>query len=332
MRTTIIVTFIMTLGLVVSDVYAEQNQSAPANTFSGVPCNSFDPAATVPQTVAAPTDPDALTIVPIATDLYLIAGGGGNVTVFVTPAGTVVVDGKLPNANDALLACVTRITSSPIEFVVGTHHHGDHIGGIRALSPNARIVTHENTRTHMLAANHPTPDLVFTAKTSLFLTDTPIEVYHFGNGHTDGDAVVLFPTERVLHAGDLFVQELPFIDYANGGNSADWIIALGGILALDFDVVIPGHGLPLQKRDVQIFRDRLLTLRTRATQLVRRGVSPLETLELLETGDLGWTLAPDAPFVEESFPEFYNELVVELETLNPQEPVESTDLQDDQSP
>ncbi len=329
MRTSIILTVIMSLGLVVNHLYAGQNQSAPLNTFSGVPCSLFIPSATAPQTVATQTDPDTLTIVPIATDLYLIAGGGGNVTMYVTPVGTVLVDRKLPNAHDALLACVTRVTSSPIEYVIGTHHHDDHIGGTRALSPVARVVTHKNTRAHMLAANHPTPDLVFTAKTSLFLTDAPIEVYHFGNGHTNGDAVVLFPTERVLHAGDLFVQGLPFIDYANGGNSADWIAALGGILALDFDMVIPGHGLPLQKHDVQIFRDRLLTLRTRATQLVRRGVSPQQTLELLETSDLGWPLSPDAPFVQQSFPEFYNELVVELENLNLQKPVESADLQND---
>ena len=69
MRTTIIVTFIMALGLVVSDVYAGQNQSAPVNTFVGVPCDLFNPAATAPQAVTAPTNPDALTIVPIATDL-----------------------------------------------------------------------------------------------------------------------------------------------------------------------------------------------------------------------------------------------------------------------
>ena len=73
-----------------------------------------------------------------------------------------------------------------------------------------------------------------------------IEVYHFGRAHTDGDIVVLFPDHRVLSAGDMFTvgDATPqLVDYAGGGSAREWPVTLDGALKLDFDQVVPGHGV-----------------------------------------------------------------------------------------
>ena len=250
----------------------------------------------------------------VAADLYVVTGSGGNVAVHVTSEGVVLVDSKVAQNQGALLGCVNRVTERPVRYVIRTHHHDDHTGSNELLADSARVrvLAHENMRTNMMERRRSAPpDVVFTEKTSLFLGDATIEVHHFGNGHTNGDAVVLFPELDVLHAGDLFVDGLPFIDYANGGNSADWIDTLGGILSLDFETVIPGHGPLMTKRDVQTFRDQFVTLRTRMTQLIYRGVTKEQARAELETTDLKWTLTSDSLFVRQSFPDFYDELLAE---------------------
>ena len=307
------------------------SQTEVPEPLLGTPCALFTPtpdprevdenadAAAVPPSPAPPVTTRArgvasLLMLEVADDLYVVTGSGSNVAVHVTNEGTVLVDDKFARNHDELMGCVARVTDLPIRYVVGTHHHGDHMGGNEPLTAagGVLVLAHENVRTNMVAGNQPAPpEVVFTKKTSLVLGEATVEVHHFGRGHTNGDAVVLFPELEVLHAGDLFVDGLPFIDYANGGSSADWIETLGGVLSLDFETVIPGHGPVMTKRDVQSFRDRFVTLRTRMTQLIDRGVTKERALAQLETRDLEWALTPDSLFVRRSFSDFYDEVAGE---------------------
>lgn len=332
MRTLKTIASISSIVLLVAARSTATNQTQVPETPLGPPCAlTFTLAQELPENAAtadavdeppSPVPPftisahghTPLLMSEIAADLYVVTGSGGNVAVRVTSEGVVLVDNKSAQNQGALLGCVARVTDRPVRYVIGTHHHDDHMGGNKPLADSARVrvLAHKNMRANMMAEKQPAPPaVVFTKKTSLFLGNATIEVHHFGNGHTNGDAVVLFPELDVLHAGDLFVDGLPFIDYANGGNSADWVDTLGGILSLDFETVIPGHGPLMTKRDVQAFRDRFVTLRTRMTQLIYRGVTKEQARAQLETTDLQWTLAPNSLFVRQSFADFYDELLGE---------------------
>src|SRR6202035_5685976 len=82
----------------------------------------------------------------------------------------------------------------------------------------------------------------------VFVGGREVSAHHLGRGHTNGDAVILFPSERVLHTGDLFVNgSAPFIDYSAKGSLVKWDKTLDRVLQLDFDTVIPGHG-PVTKK------------------------------------------------------------------------------------
>ena len=153
------------------------------------------------------------------------------------------------------------------------------------------------------------PDLVFSARLSLFLGDAEIALHHVGGGPADGAAVVVFPDRGAVHAGRLVVDGAPFIDFARGGSAEGWIDSLDALLALSFDTVIPGEGGPvLQKSDALAFRDRLVTLRTRVEQLVRRGVAREDVADHLQTADLGWLLGLAGDFVRETLAGLHDEV------------------------
>ena len=190
---------------------------------------------------------------------------------------------------------------------------GDPPAGAGTAQPTATQIAPDPGRPPPPGSRNPPapPDLAFTRGLSLFLGEAEIEIHHFAPAHTGHDAVVLFPDLGVLYAGDLVVRGMPFIDYAAGGSSRGWIDALDGILALDFETLVPGAGPVLTKREAQAFRDRFVTLRMRVMQLLYRDVAPENALPLLQTTDLDWPLPPGGPFAAQSFARLYDELALE---------------------
>jgi len=198
-----------------------------------------------------PRIPPTGAIKPVRDNLYVIPGAGGNTTVFVTQAGVVLVDTKLPNNGEAILNQVRTVTDKPVSMIVNTHTHPDHIGSNEYFPASVEVVTHENTRKWMAAnprvASNPAamPDRTFTDRMTLGSGDDRIDLYYFGAGHTNGDAFVVFPARRVMCAGDLFAWKMaPLIDPMAGGS----VLALPGTLEqamkgiANVDTVIEGHG------------------------------------------------------------------------------------------
>src|SRR2546425_9073837 len=171
-----------------------------------------------------PRIPPTGTIKKVRDNLYVISGGGGNTTVFVTQAGVVVVDTKLPNNGEAILNQVRSVTDKPVSTIVNTHSHPDHVGSNEYFPASVDVVTHENTRKWMAAnprvASNPAamPDRTFTDRMTLGSGDDRIDLYYFGAGHTNGDAFIVFPARHAMCAGDMFAWKMsPLIDPMAGG-------------------------------------------------------------------------------------------------------------------
>ena len=257
--------------------------------------------------------PAAPGIEELVEGLYVVSGSDGNRVVRVTSEG-VVVAGESTAAIETVAALVDGVTEQPVRYFLETQWHGNQ-RVLPASWQSARLVALEQAEPLPAGAviQNPRmpPDLAFSRGLSFFLGEAEVQLRHFAPAHTATDAVVLFPDLGVLYAGDLVRPGLPFIDYASGGSSRGWVETLDGILALDFRTVIPGVGPALTKPDVQTFRDRLVTLRMRAMQLLYRNVAPRDALPLLQTTDLDWPLTPEGPFATRSFATFYDELAVE---------------------
>ena len=81
----------------------------------------------------------------------LAGGGGGNTSVFITATGVVVVDTKNPGWGQPLLEVIKTLTPKPVTLIINTHTHGDHVSGNVEFPPTVDVVTHENTKTNMMA-------------------------------------------------------------------------------------------------------------------------------------------------------------------------------------
>lgn len=256
--------------------------------------------------------PETLSVIPVKDGLYYINGVGGNVGVRVTSAGVILVDDKFPRNVEQIQARVREVTDQPIRYIINTHHHGDHAGGNVGFIDDAEIIAHENARINMVRGDQDAPPrIVFTDQTAVHLGGVEVQAHHLGRGHTNGDSVVYFPDLRTVHCGDLLHGTAPFIDYANGGSSMEWISTLEGILELDFDTAIPGHGNIMTRADIEAFRDQFLAVRERMRDLIESGVTKEDAAERIVTDELSWTMAPNGLFMRRSIPGFYEEIVAE---------------------
>lgn len=254
-----------------------------------------------------------LTIEQVKPGLYAIFGSGGNVGVRVTDEGVILVDDKFPQNFAEIQRLVGSVTNQPVRYVLNTHHHGDHSGGNVEYIRIAEIIAHQNARDNMIRGNQDAPPrLVFTDETAVYLGGAEVRAYHLGRGHTNGDAVIHFPDLRTLHGGDLLVPGGPFIDYANGGSSKEWVRTVNNILTLDFDTAIPGHGTIITRADVVSFRNQLEAVRARMEELIRAGVPASEAASRMRTPDLPWTMAEQGLFVTRSIPGLYEEIAAEV--------------------
>ena len=272
--------------------------------------------------------PGPLRIAQVKPGLHMISGEGGNVAVLATDEGVVLVDDMFDRNHADILAQVKSITEKPLRYVINTHQHDDHAGGDMKMLPIAEVIAHKNVRANLSHIRQPyyedtpgtpigLPRVTFTDEMSVFLGGTETRAKYFGRGHTSGDAVIYFPNLKTIHTGDLFLgrqvgargsgpaaapaRPRPpgvniYVDYAQGGSFLDWTKTLDGVLSLDFDTVIPGHGPVSTKADVAKFRSDLETMRNRLAGMIKSGTSKADLLKALED-DYGWrsTGCPPTP-------------------------------------
>lgn len=223
--------------------------------------------------------PAKLSVTKVRDDIFVIQNElvPGNTTVLVTNEGVVLVDDKFDIDSANLLAQLKTITSQPVKYVVNTHYHGDHSGGNAKLQAmGAQAVSSERARAKMVEGKQPgQTNVTFDQQARLYLGGKRVELYYFGRGHTDGDIVALFPEQRVIAMGDLYTVGPglpPLVDYAGGGSTREWPKTLDGVLRLDFDAVVPGHGPVSKKDELRKYREMVARIGTRVhDMLVSKG-------------------------------------------------------------
>ena len=244
------------------------------------------------------TDQKVITIQKIKENLYLAAGGGGNSVVFVTDLGVVLVDTKLAGWGQLLLAKIKTITDKPVVTIINTHSHGDHVGGNEAFGTAVEIVAHENTRLAMDKMDafrgekvNFLPKLMFKDKMTLGAGRDRIDLYYFGPGHTNGDAWVVFPTARVVHAGDMFAApEPPIIDALNGGSGLSYpdTLAKADAGIKNVETIVTGHSSPKPWKDLATYAEFTRQFRDEVVNGFDHGLSVSEIAD-------GWRLSQKFP-------------------------------------
>lgn len=233
----------------------------------------------------------------VAGDVYMLEGRGGNIAVSAGPDGTVMVDDQFEELAPKIRSALDTLAGPGLAFVLNTHFHGDHVGGNVVFGRDAPVVAHENVRrrlsTRQVARGDTTPPrpeaawpvVTFDRSVTLHLNGGPIRVRHFPEGHTDGDAVVFFEDDGVVHMGDhMFARRFPFVDLASGGSVQGYTRNVAAVLErMPEDwAVIPGHGGLTDVEGLRAFHDMLVE----TTGIVRRRMERGMSLEEVRSAGL----------------------------------------------
>jgi len=139
-----------------------------------------------------------------------------------------------------------------------------------------------------------------------------VRLLHVGRGHTDGDSIIYFPDLRTVHAGDLIIDGMPFIDYSSGGSAKEWVQTIDALLEIDFDTLIPGHGWLMDKEDVVAYKYRFEEMNRRMQELAQSGVPIEDVLALLKLDELGWdNTVSTSTWLNNSLERYYEEMLAQ---------------------
>src|SRR5215831_17289623 len=237
----------------------------------------------------------------VSGNIYMLEGAGGNIAASVGEDGIVIVDDQFAPLAEKIQAALKDlgITNKPVRFVINTHYHGDHTGGNEPFNnAGSTLIAHDNVRKRLEsggtagnggsikmdvkpAAKTALPIITFQHDVTVHLNGEDIRAMHFPSGHTDGDSIIFFPKNNVVHMGDDFVRYgFPFIDVASGGSVQGMIAATEKVAAeLPADVkVIPGHGALSNMEDVKAFTKML----KETSAVVEKALDNHKTLEQMK--------------------------------------------------
>jgi glyoxylase-like metal-dependent hydrolase (beta-lactamase superfamily II) len=242
--------------------------------------------------------------------------GWSNAGLVVGDDAAILVDTffDLPNTAE-LLSSVRSATDRPIRTLVNTHHNGDHCFG-NQLVEGATIVGHRRCRDELLrgatpallaaAADAPDepgaagylkrafspfdftgidvvpPTVTFDDRLSLHAGDHEVLLEYFGPCHTLGDIAVWVPGDRVLFAGDLaFIGSTPLVWE---GSLINWIATVDRLLALEPEVIVPGHGPVTNAEGLRSMDTYLRHVVTEGSKLKDAGLSPQDAAREIDLG------------------------------------------------
>jgi cyclase len=160
-----------------------------------------------------------------------------------------------------------------IDTLVNTHANGDHCYG-NQLVDGARIIASERTAAEMtelppaamalMVERAPEmgelgafflecfgafdfkgielvlPEQTFSGELGLRVGELELRLLEVGPAHTRGDTLVHVPAQRVLFCGDILFSGAHPVVWE--GPVSNWIAACDRILAMDVEVLVPGHG------------------------------------------------------------------------------------------
>lgn len=260
-----------------------------------------------------------LSVKPLSGGVYWTQGGaGGNTGIIVGKDGVIVVDAKTtPESAKEVLAEIAKITPKPVTHVIITHSDVDHVNGLAAFPKGLTIISQENCKKEMEASLNTArpaprdylPTHTVDKKETLTIDGVRFELLHFAPAHTSGDLIVYLPQQKIVFTGDIVTTNGPYplIHLEKHGSSEGWIQTTKGIVALNADTFVPGHGGLQTKADVQ---KRLADVQERRAK-IKEMVAAGKSLDEIKAA-LGESAPPPAAPGAPQFPTFTEVVYKEL--------------------
>jgi len=223
-----------------------------------------------------------ITVDTLSQNVYMLTGQGGNIGIYVGESNVFMIDDQFARLSDKIKTAIKSLTDKPIATLFNTHMHGDHSGGNANFNSEAvLLVAHDNVRDRIktnqqakldkkeITADYLAqmlPEVTFSDDITFYDGDETIMAFHVHNAHTDGDAMVYFVNNNVLHMGDTYFSgRYPYMDLKSGGSIDGYIDAHKKALMVinDETKIIPGHGRPSTKEKLNTYVTMLEDIRAK---------------------------------------------------------------------
>jgi glyoxylase-like metal-dependent hydrolase (beta-lactamase superfamily II) len=212
-------------------------------------------------------------ITKIAGDLYRFQNNFHYSVFLVTSDGIIATDPVSPDAARWLQKELKVRFNSSVKYLIYSHDHRDHIAGGEVFAPQATVIAHQKTRAAIIGERRPTavPDITFTDRMTVTLGGKSVELIYLGLSHSDNMIVMHFPEERAVYTVDFIsVKSLPYKNFSDA-YFPEWIQAVEKVEAMDFDILVPGHGPVGSKADASEHRRYLQALHQAVLAAAREG-------------------------------------------------------------
>jgi cyclase len=247
---------------------------------------------------------EKITPVKVTDGIYMIAGQGGNIGLFIGGEGTFMIDDQFAPLTEQILAAIKSVGGDHPKFLINTHYHGDHTGGNEKLGQGGTLIfSHDNVRERLrngsfikafnmmeeAVPREGLPVVTFSEDITFHLNGDTVRALHVPHAHTDGDSFISFESANVIHAGDFFFNGIyPFIDVTHGGSLKGMIEAVDKVLSMadENTKIIPGHGPLADRKQLEDYRWMLQTAYERLGKLKAAGKSAQEAAAAKPLADL----------------------------------------------
>ncbi len=281
--------------------WAPYDGNFPLSFNVGISPNPNPPgstAASIAAAAGAPAAPAAKPMIPLSVEklnnrVYRVPGpntSNNSVNGFIVgDKGVILFDTKnTVEDENALLVEVAKITNKPITHVFISHSDGDHINGLPVLPKGVQVITHSQSAETMrksAAAGGPRaadpnhlPTKTFETKEAMTVDGVKLQILHFAPAHIAGDLIMYLPDDKIVFMGDIVISEIdePFMHMENGGSPEGAIKSIDGMIALDANLYVSGHGPVVTKgeliRRVALYKAKMDKVRP----LIAAGKTPAE--------------------------------------------------------
>jgi len=194
----------------------------------------------VAREIFQPLSVNAGNLVTVRGNVSRFTNRGGTVGLLETKDGFVVIDAQFPDSIQPLLDSISEQSGKPIQYLCNTHHHGDHTAGNKAFEGKVdNMVAQKQVPLFQKARAEESDKLaeqvyastLFDDEYKIELGTEKVHAYHYGGGHTFGDAIYYFEKDNVVHMGDLvFNDTIPVYRPKDGADGRNWIKILGTVI------------------------------------------------------------------------------------------------------
>jgi len=235
----------------------------------------------------------------LTEDAGIFTEKGGTILFVLGKQGIITVDAQFPEQSQHLIDELKKKSEKPFKLLINTHHHGDHTSGnisFKGLVEN--VLAHENSLKNQknVAVAQKTedkqlyPNETFGSVWNVKESGVKYALYYYGAGHTNGDSLVHFEKQNIVHMGDLvFNRRHPFIDRSAGANIKSWINVLDKALekfsdktTFVFGHAADGYNVTGTKDDLKAFQGYLVNLLRFTNEQIKAGKTKEDILKATE--------------------------------------------------